>query len=140
MAAALSGLQAASSSLITVINGIERLVEYRAQKKREKALRIQGQQNFLHQFFYAGAPEDTQEEETIRSYCKKLQNIIRAHWGFIFGRGNYNAEAAHAFMASTLFHIAAMPGLPPTPPSKTTVTGFPSSQCRLITRNSNANL
>jgi hypothetical protein len=114
MSVGVSDLQTAFSGLSAVIQGIERIVAWRAEKRRQKQLRLQGQQYFLHQFSFAGAPDDEAiEEETIRSYCRKLQNIIRTHWGFIFGKGHYNAEAAHAFMASTLFHVAAMPGLPP---------------------------
>jgi hypothetical protein len=119
-----SDIQTAFTGLATIIGSIERIVAYREEKRRERASRLQGQQYFIHQFSLAGAPdENAAEEETIRSYCKKLQNIIRTHWGFIFGRGPYNAEAAHAFMANTLFHVAAMPGTPPTPCPKTTVTG-----------------
>src|SRR5437762_414500 len=124
-----SDLQTAFNGLSTVIEGIERIIAWRAEKRRQKQLRLQGQQYFIHQFSFAGAPDDeVKEEETIRSYCRKLQNIIRTHWGFIFGKGPYNAEAAHAFMANTLFHVAAMPGLPQQAlqpqPSKTTMTGY----------------
>lgn len=122
MAEMISAFQAAVGGLSAVVSSIERIAAYRAEKKRQKAIRRQGQFGFLHDFSFAGAPdEDATEDETIRSYCKKLQNIIRSHWGFIFGRGSYNAEAAHAFMASTLFHVAAMPGMPP--PTKPAMTG-----------------
>ena len=122
MADMISALQAAVGGLSAVVSSIERIAAYRAEKKRQKAIRRQGQFSFLHDFSFAGAPdEDATEDETIRSYCKKLQNIIRSHWNFIFGRGSYNAEAAHAFMASTLFHVAAMPGM--RPPTKPAVTG-----------------
>jgi hypothetical protein len=119
-----SDIQTTFTGLATIIGSIERIVAYREEKRRERASRSQGQQYFIHQFSLAGAPdENAVEEETIRSYCKKLQNIIRTHWGFIFGRGPYNAEAAHAFMANTLFHVAAMPGIPPTLSPKSAVTG-----------------
>ena len=122
-------LQTAFGGLSTIVASIERILAWRAEKRRQKQLRLQGQHYFLHQFSFAGAPEDeATEEETIRSYCRKLQTIIRAHWGFIFGKGRYNAEAAHAFMANTLFHVAAMPGLPPQAPqiqtSKSTMKGY----------------
>jgi hypothetical protein len=108
-----SDLQTTFAGLSTVIAGIERIVSWRAEKRRQKKLRLQGQQYFIHQFSLAGAPDDEAiEEETIRSYCRKLQTIIRTHWGFIFGKGSYNAEAAHAFMANTLFQVASMPSLP----------------------------
>ena len=139
MAAEIPILQAAFSGLSTVVVGIERIAAYRAEKKRQRAMRMQGQQNFLHAFSYAGAPDDdTTEDETIRSYCKKLQNVIRSHWGFIFGKGQHNTEAAHAFMASTLFHVAAMPGIPP--PPKPAVTGHPVREVILIFRYFDANI
>ena len=141
MVVGLSDVQAAINGLNTVIGGIERLVEYRAQKRREKALRSQGQRYFIHAFSLAGAPdEDAVEEETLRSYCKKLQNIVRSHWSFIFGRGSYNAEAAHAFMANTLFQVAAMPGYPPTQSPKTAVTGKTFELLSLTFREFDANL
>ena len=124
MVIGLSDIQTAVNGLVTILGGIEKIVEYRVNKRREKALRLQGQQYFVHAFSFAGAPdENAVEDETIRSFCRKLQNIIRAHWGFIFGRGPYNAEAAHAFMANTLFQVAAMPGFPPTQSPKSTVAG-----------------
>jgi hypothetical protein len=125
MADIVSSLQTTLTGLGAIVNAIDRVAQYRTRKKMEKSQRIHGQQEFIHQFSYAGAPNDNAaEEETIRSYCKKLQNIVRTHWGFIFGRGTYNAEAAHAFMASTLFHVAAMPGLPPAPVAQSTVAGY----------------
>jgi hypothetical protein len=122
MMANLSDLETAFSGLTAIISGIERIIAHRAEKRRQRDLRNQGQQNFIHHFSYAGAPdEDAVEEETIRSYCKKLQNIIRTHWGFIFGNGACSAQAAHAFMANTLFHVGAMPGLPPAQKPKNVV-------------------
>lgn len=124
-----SDLQTTFAGLSTVIAGIERIVAWRAEKRRQKKLRSQGQQYFIHQFSFAGAPDDEAiEEETIRSYCRKLQTIIRTHWGFIFGKGSYSAEAAHAFMANTLFQVASMPALPQQAPqvrtSKNTMKGY----------------
>ena len=111
----ISALTAAYQGLNIAINSIDKLVQYRARKKLERLQREQGQQQFLHQFAYAGAPDaESQEDETLRSYCRKLQNVIKAHWGFIFGRGRKSTEAAHAVIASTLFHVGAMPGLPTT--------------------------
>jgi hypothetical protein len=116
----MSAVSAAYQGLNIAINCIDRLAQYRAQKKRQRLQRIQGQQQFLHEFSYAATPpdEESQEVETIRSYCRKLQNVIRAHWGVIFGRGAKNTEAAHAAIASTLFHVGAMPGLPTMPSSQ----------------------
>jgi hypothetical protein len=114
----ISALTAAYQGLNIALNSIDKLVQYRAQKKLEKLQREHAQQQFLHQFIYAAAPDpESQEVETLRSYCRKLQNIIRAHWGFIFGRGRKNTETAHAVIASTLFHVGAMPGLPTSPQS-----------------------
>lgn len=135
MVVAVSDIQTAVNGLTAIIGGIERIIAYRAERRREKALRTQVQQYFIHQFSFAGAPdENAVEEETIRSYCKKLQNIIRAHWGFIFGRGSYSAEAAHAFMANTLFQIAAMPGYPPAQSPKPAVIGAAIGLIKLIVR------
>jgi hypothetical protein len=141
-----SDLQTAFSGLSAVVQGIDRIIAWRAEKRRQKQLRLQGQHYFIHLFSLAGAPDDeTTEEETIRSYCRKLQNIIRTHWGFIFGKGRYNAGAAHAFMASTLFHVAAMPGLPPqalqVQSSKSSMKGyFKNKNSLLIIRALGANI
>lgn len=131
----LSDLETAISGLSTIIAGIDRIVARRAEQRRQKQLRRDGQYQFIHEFSFAGAPdEDAHEEQTIRSYCRKLQGIIRTHWGFIFGRGSYNAEAAHAFMASTIFHMAAMPGLPPAPKQQNVAAGCASYLRTLTSR------
>ena len=112
-----SAVSAAYQGLSIVINCIDKLAQYRAEKKRQRLQRSHGQQQFLHEFSFAATPpdEESQEVETIRSYCRKLQNVIRAHWGVIFGRGRKDTQAAHAVIASTLFHMGAMPGLPSAP-------------------------
>jgi hypothetical protein len=111
-----SDLQTAFNGITGVVNAIDRIIQYRAERRREKEMRERGQLSFLHHFSFALSPpdEDVQEEETIRSYCKKLQNILKAHCEFIFGRGQYNTQAAHATMATFLFHFGALPWSPPT--------------------------
>jgi hypothetical protein len=136
----LSDIQTAASGLSAIIEVIDKIVARRAEKRRQKALRKNGQYRFIHEFSFAGAPEEDPQEQTIRSYCKKLQEIIYTHWGFIFGRGSYNAEAAHAFMASTMFHVAALPGLPPAPKPQNIVTGCASCLHPLNSRKLDANI
>jgi pectin methylesterase-like acyl-CoA thioesterase len=117
-------LSTAFQGLSGLLKCVESVAAYRAEQKRQRAFQIQGQQQFIHQFTYAAAPtDDAQEEETIRSYCRKLQSIIRSHWSFIFGRGAVSTEAAHAFMANTIFQIAAMSGVSSTPTAKPAMTG-----------------
>src|SRR5579859_4562792 len=123
----MTAISAAYQGLNMALNCIDRLAAYRAAKKRERLQRLQGQQQFLHEFIYAAAPP-AEEVETIRSYCRKVQNVIRTHWEFIFGRGRKgrkNAQAAHAVVAGTLFQVAAMPGLPTSSaaPSQNLVAG-----------------
>jgi hypothetical protein len=109
----LGDAQTALSVLSSIIEGIDKIMAWRAQRKSEKEMRIMHQNRFLHQFALAGAPvENATEDETIRSYCQKLRQIITSHWSFIFGKGAKRAEAAHAVMATTLLHCAAWPGLP----------------------------
>ena len=108
--------QTAFDALSAVINGIEKVMAWRAEKKRQREARIMHQNRFLHQFTFAGAPDENAAEDlTIRSYCQRLRELIKSHWSFIFGKGAKRAEAAHAFMAATLFTVAAWPGLPAAP-------------------------
>ena len=124
----MTAITAAYQGLKMALNCIDRLAAYRAAKKRERIQRLQGQQQFLHEFIYAAAPPDDEEVETIRSHCRKLQNVIRTHWDFIFGRGRSgrkNAQAAHAVVAGMLFQVGAMPGLPTsTAPTQNLVAGI----------------
>jgi len=116
-----SDLQTAFNGITGVVNAIDRIIQYRAEKRREKEMRARAQLAFLHHFSFALSPpdEEAQEEETIRSYCKKLQNIIRAHCEFIFGKGQCNnTQAAHATMATFLFHFGALPWSTPTQNTK----------------------
>ena len=117
--AGVSDLQTAVNGITTVINGIERIIQWRAEKRRRTQFREQGQLSFLRQFTFALAPdEDAQEEETIRSYCKKLQTVIRTHLAFISGGGQRSVQAAHATMATFLFHFGALPFSTPTQNAK----------------------
>ena len=110
-------VQTALDALSGIINGIEKVMAWRAQQKREREMRIIHLNRFLHQFTFAGAPvENAAEDLTIRSYCQKLRELIKSHWTFIFGKGAKRADAAHAFMAATLFTVGAWPGLPAAPP------------------------
>ena len=120
-----SDFETALNGLSAIIDGVEKIMARRAEKRRQKELHLQGQRHFIQQFTYAGAPDDDAlEEQTIRSYCKKLRDIIRNHLSFIFGRTPYDAMAAHAFMANTAFHMGAMPGLPPRQNQTDLVTGY----------------
>lgn len=128
----ISDLQTAFNGITSIVNGIDRIIEYRAEKRRQKEMRARGQQAFLHHFSFALAPdENAQEEETIRSYCKKLQDILRAHCGFIFGRGQYNTQAAHATMATFLFQFGALPWSTPSQNTRPAIArlAFPLYYC-----------
>ncbi len=122
----ISGLNTAYQGVSTMIQIIDRLALHRAEKSTQKALRMQGQRHFLQQFMLACAPvdEEVQEAETVRLYCKKMLDSIKSHAGFIFGNGRRSSEAAYAYMGGMLFHVAAMPGFPPSPPVQTAVAGI----------------
>ena len=121
-----SDLQTAFNGITTLVNGIDRIIEYRAEKRRQKEMRARGQLAFLHHFSFAWAPdENAQEEETIRSCCKKLQNVLKAHCQFIFGKGQYNAQAAHATMATFLFHLGALPWSTPSQNTRPAIARLP---------------
>ena len=122
----ISGLNTAYQGVSTIIQVIDRVAQYRAEKSRQKALRMQGQQQFLQQFMLACAPVDdeVQEAETVRLYCKKMLDSIKSHAGFIFGNGRRSPEAAYAYMGGILFHVASMPGFPPSPPAQAAVAGI----------------
>lgn len=114
---------AAKHTLSQIIEFIDAIAARREEKKRQRALKKQGEQRFLRDFMHAWAPdEDSKEEETIRSRCKKLQNVIKTHWQFIVEKGPTSAQAGHAHIAHALFHVASMPGLPVAPTTSTAVT------------------
>jgi len=104
---------AAKHTLSQILDLIDAIAARREEKRRQKALRRQTERRFLHEFMHAWAPEeDSKEDETIRSRCKKLQNVIKTHWQFIADKGPLSAQVGHARIANTMFHMAAFPGLP----------------------------
>jgi hypothetical protein len=133
----ISGLSTAYQGVSTIIQVIDRVAQYRAEKSRQRALRMQGQQHFLQQFMLACAPidEEVQEAETVRLYCKKMLDSIKSHAGLIFGNGRKSPEAAYAYMGGLLFHVASMPGFPSSPPAQTAVAGMLSIVTMLMSRN-----
>jgi hypothetical protein len=121
-----TGFLAAQHTLSQIVGLIDAITARREEKRRQKALRRQNERRFLHDFSHVFAPtedEEAQEEQTIRSRCKKLQAVIKNHWQFIMDRGPHSAQAGHASIANAMFHIACMPGLPVTPTTPTVVAG-----------------
>jgi hypothetical protein len=131
----LSDAQTALDILGRIIDGIGKIMAWRAHKKQEKEFRMNDQNQFLRQFMFAGAPSlDHAEDHTIKSYCDKLLNVIQAHANFIFGKGVKKAETGHAVIAATAFHMAAWPGLPQAlpPPAPRTPSPLNGSQIVLF--------
>lgn len=107
---------AVKHTLSQIIALIDAIAARREEKRRQRALHKQREQQFLRDFTMSWAPdEDAKEDETIRSRCKKLQQVIKTHWGFIVDKGPITAQAGHAHIAHALFHVASMPGLPTAP-------------------------
>ena len=131
MADPISIFLTAKSALVQVINLIDHIAQRREQKRQERTLRRQTEQHFLHQFQYAWAPpdEDAQEVETIRSRCKKLQNVIKTHWQFIAEKGPTNtAQTGHAHIANATLQMAIFAGLPQAPPPTTAIKAVTGCQ------------
>ena len=96
------------------ISVIQAGVDYIQKKRAERKARERAERHFLHDFTYVWSPhDDNSEEETIKSRCDSLINILRSHRHFLSGHGRKNAQIGHAHMAGLAFIMGAAFSTPP---------------------------